>query len=229
MKSQLYQQGVFVKVILRIFVHTSMHTFSLHVYPWTKDHFPLFLTFIGSYYAFSRLTYLSSFIFSLHFVIVVHVLTIPSCSIIRFAVVRLRISRFQVSTRQFVHPLFVRASPLGLIWLHEGFLVADTRLYTLPCRSVGPSVRPSVTNISKLSIGLWIIAPAQPSATGLPCIRPCYCCRHDWRSRRRSMSKISHFQNQINITYLYIIVKVILYFIWIHLWNSLAGSNLHAN
>ena len=25
------------------------------------------------------------------------------------------------------------------------FLVADTRLYTLPCRSVGPSVRPSVT------------------------------------------------------------------------------------
>ena len=27
------------------------------------------------------------------------------------------------------------------------FLVADTRLYTLPCRSVGPSVRPSVCHI----------------------------------------------------------------------------------
>ena len=33
----------------------------------------------------------------------------------------------------------------------------------------------------------------------------------------------------VNITYLYIIVKVILYYIWINLWNSLAGSNLHAN
>ena len=32
----------------------------------------------------------------------------------------------------------------------SSFLVADTRLYTLPCRSVGPSVRRSVRNISEL-------------------------------------------------------------------------------
>ena len=30
------------------------------------------------------------------------------------------------------------------------FLVADTRLYTLPCRSVGRSVRPSVRHIFEL-------------------------------------------------------------------------------
>ena len=44
-----------------------------------------------------------------------------------------------------------------------------TRVST-PCR-VGRSVR----NISKIASGFRIIAPAQPSATGLPCIRPCLC------------------------------------------------------
>ena len=32
----------------------------------------------------------------------------------------------------------------GIVSGHEQFLVADTRLYTLPCRSVRPSVGPSV-------------------------------------------------------------------------------------
>ena len=41
-------------------------------------------------------------------------------------------------------------------------------------RSVGPSVRPSVQNISKIVSGFHITAPAQPSATGLPCIQPCF-------------------------------------------------------
>ena len=31
----------------------------------------------------------------------------------------------------------------------------------------------SVGNISKIASGFRITAPAQPSATGLPCIRPC--------------------------------------------------------
>ena len=39
------------------------------------------------------------------------------------------------------------------------------------------------------------------------------CYRHNSRSPRRSMGKISHFGNQINSTYLYIIVKVIHYYI----------------
>ena len=51
------------------------------------------------------------------------------------------------------------------------FLVAVTRLYTLPCRSVGWSVRPSQFWIPS---GFRITAPAQPSPTGLPCIRPCF-------------------------------------------------------
>ena len=50
------------------------------------------------------------------------------------------------------------------------FLVADTRLYTLPCRSVRPSVGPSHFWIAS---GFGITAPAQSSATVLPCIRPC--------------------------------------------------------
>ena len=57
----------------------------------------------------------------------------------------------------------------------------------------------------------------------------CEMKRHNSRSPRRSMGKISHFGNQINSTYLYIIVKVIHYYIWIHNWNLLAGSNLYAN
>ena len=47
---------------------------------------------------------------------------------------------------------FTSCKPTGISVI--SFLVADTRLYTLPCRSVRPSVRPSVTNISKLAIGL---------------------------------------------------------------------------
>ena len=47
------------------------------------------------------------------------------------------------------------------------FLVADTRLYTLPCRSA----RRSVTNISKIASGFCITAPAQQSVTGLPCFK----------------------------------------------------------
>ena len=54
------------------------------------------------------------------------------------------------------------------------FLVADTRLYTLPCWLVGRSIRPSV-RLSHFWIpgGFHITAPAQPSATVLPCIWPC--------------------------------------------------------
>ena len=68
----------------------------------------------------------------------------------------------------------------------------------------------------------------QPRICGA-CSTTAVCLWHDSRSPRQGMSKISHFQNQINITYRYIIVKVILYIIWIHLWNLLAGSNFHAN
>ena len=50
------------------------------------------------------------------------------------------------------------------------FLVADTRLYTLSCWLVGRSVHPSHFWIPS---GFRITAPAKPSATGLPCIRPC--------------------------------------------------------
>ena len=50
------------------------------------------------------------------------------------------------------------------------FLVAGTRLYTLPCRSVGRYVG---TSHFWIPSGFRITAPAQPSATGLPCIRPC--------------------------------------------------------
>ena len=53
------------------------------------------------------------------------------------------------------------------------FLVADTRLYTLPCRSVDRSVRRS-RNLFKLRAVFCITAPAKPSATVLPCIRPCF-------------------------------------------------------
>ena len=44
------------------------------------------------------------------------------------------------------------------------FLVADTRLYTLPCWSVRHKFELNVLRIN---------TPAQPSAIGLPCIRPC--------------------------------------------------------
>ena len=54
--------------------------------------------------------------------------------------------------------------------IYHMLLVADTRLYTLPCRSVGPSVRPSHIWIAS---GFCITAHAQPSATVLPCIQPC--------------------------------------------------------
>ena len=63
--------------------------------------------------------------------------------------------------------------------LHDfyGFLVACTRLYTLPCRSVGRSVGPSVgPSHFWIPSGFRITAPAQHSATGLPCIRPCFTC-----------------------------------------------------
>ena len=64
---------------------------------------------------------------------------------------------------------------LKMSWENEGtilslcFLVADTRLYTLPCRSVGPSV----PWLFWIPSGFCTTAPAQPSATGLPYIRPC--------------------------------------------------------
>ena len=47
------------------------------------------------------------------------------------------------------------------------FLVADTRLCTLPCRSVRRSH-------FYIASGFCITAPAQLSATVLPCIRPCF-------------------------------------------------------
>ena len=40
--------------------------------------------------------------------------------------------------------------------------------------SVGRSVGPSVCHIFWISSGFCITAPAQPSATGVPCIRPCW-------------------------------------------------------
>ena len=62
--------------------------------------------------------------------------------------------------------------PIYAFWDSPSFLllVVDTRLYTLPCRSVGKS------HFWILS-GFCITAPAQPSATGLPCIWPCYAIR----------------------------------------------------
>ena len=64
------------------------------------------------------------------------------------------------------------AQALSLRTKHDrDFLVADTRLYTLPCRSVGRSIHPSCFQILS---GFRITAPAQPSATGLPCIQPCF-------------------------------------------------------
>ena len=47
------------------------------------------------------------------------------------------------------------------------FLVADTRLYTLPCRSVRPSVRPSVRHISELRAVLAL--PPLPNHPRLSC------------------------------------------------------------
>ena len=85
-------------------------------------------------------------------------------------------------------------------------------------------------------LGLFISLPAfgflphkaiQQCSKGWNSVELCF--RHNSRSPRRSMGKISHFGNQINSTYLYIIVKVIHYGIWIHIWNLLAGSNLYAN
>ena len=69
--------------------------------------------------------------------------------------------------------LLFRVSSMNSAILHHqciinAFLVADTRLYTLLCRSVGrsvgPSVRPSVTIKSK-SGKTRVSAPAHPSAT----------------------------------------------------------------
>ena len=45
----------------------------------------------------------------------------------------------------------------------------QTHNFTLPCRSVPNSVRPKYFQIAR---DFWIIAPAQPSATILPCTRP---------------------------------------------------------
>ena len=53
------------------------------------------------------------------------------------------------------------------------FLVADKRLYTLPCRSVRPSLSPSIHwSHFQIPSSFRPTAPAKPSATGLPCIRP---------------------------------------------------------
>ena len=52
----------------------------------------------------------------------------------------------------FYFPPYLSVSPFLFILLSfflSAFLVADTRLFTLPCRSVRPSVRPSVCHISK--------------------------------------------------------------------------------
>ena len=57
----------------------------------------------------------------------------------------------------------------SFLFVSKSFLVTDTRLYTLPCRSV----RPSVGHISEFRAFFCGTAPAQPFATGLPCIRPC--------------------------------------------------------
>merc|ERR1712142_212993 len=43
--------------------------------------------------------------------------------------------------------------------LFFSFLVADTRLYTLPCRSVGPSVRRSVTFLNCERFWLYCSCP----------------------------------------------------------------------
>ena len=62
-------------------------------------------------------------------------------------------------------------SSLALPWLHSAFLflVADTRLYTLPCQLVCRYVIRSHLGIAS---GFCITAPAQLSATVLPCTRP---------------------------------------------------------
>ena len=60
------------------------------------------------------------------------------------------------------------------IWTWKG--CADTRLYSSPHRSVRPSASPSHFCIAS---GFCRTAPAQPSATRLPCIRPCLKQNHD--------------------------------------------------
>ena len=64
-------------------------------------------------------------------------------------------------------------SSLALPWLHSAFLflVADTRLYTLPCQLVCRYVIRSHLGIAS---GFCITAPAQLSATVLPCTQPCF-------------------------------------------------------
>ena len=70
------------------------------------------------------------------------------------------------------------------------FLVADTWLYTLLRRTVGPSGRQSITVLNSERFG--ITAPAQPSVTGLPCIRPC-CASMIWLSTYFCKSVVSPF------------------------------------
>ena len=53
----------------------------------------------------------------------------------------------------------------------QNFLVAEMRLYTLLCWSVGWYIR---NKFHLFPSGFCITAPAQLSATGLPCIRPCF-------------------------------------------------------
>ena len=54
--------------------------------------------------------------------------------------------------------------------MHACLGTLPSRLYTLPCRSVNLSVRPHFS----IAIGFCVTAPAQLSATELPCIRPCW-------------------------------------------------------
>ena len=67
-------------------------------------------------------------------------------------------------------------------------------LYTLPCWSVGWSVRPSHFWIAS---GFCITAPTQPSATVLPCIRPCLHYRRSnasWSSPHAKANWVATYQ-----------------------------------
>ena len=48
------------------------------------------------------------------------------------------------------------------------------------------SVGPSVPWLFLIASGVRITAPAHPSTTGLPCIRPCFISIYSWKKKNRS-------------------------------------------
>ena len=77
------------------------------------------------------------------------------------------------------------------------FLVADTWLRNLLCRSVHPSVHPSL-NFSKDERLFCCTAPAHPFATGGPCVRHCCMCVASCNTKRIQESSLHQIGRLIN-------------------------------